>query len=278
MADEMGAKIMQSVEVRSSGEREAKRDAARKAMREIEDEFYNTIHQNPEVMELLNKWSKDVEVVKSLASDSLLTLHKDKNATATTPKELSGVAAIVGYRVRNNGKEGIPFVHELWEKGDDGVWVPHLVDKVLQPGEEVELSKVNMVAFAKIPEISLQFANGKLVCGEVARARKLLAAVGLNKESLGLDNYREIYSMFYFKIQNQPGKVKVTVHDSKFKEMVCDCTTTGEGRGKKTVIKVRPGHEEVFGYLENGTVKEKKKGFTQQQMFAAALRGESLNE
>lgn len=193
----------------------------------------------------VNAWSDSIRVMNSLGfSDEggLVRLSpkakKDKETGKEPGRKIGSVGAIVGYRFRNISDETgenitIPYVTEEFTKDPEtGKYVGTVVNKELQPGEEVELTKKYSTILATVPEISCKFANARMV--------KVIF------DGRTLD---EILNTAYIKLI---GEGAVPVHSPEFKEQIGEQVSTQEIDGKEvSVWKVLPQFEATFGFLND---------------------------
>lgn len=194
-----------------------------------------TLASDPDFMKKVRSASSTLEVVNTLGGGDRGNLVY--SGTDETGKRIvTPTSTIVGYRVRNIGEEAIPYRTEEYTKDPTtGEWVGQEVEKVMAPGEIVNLPRMYMTLLCSRPEFSFTLANGKLV--------------GHTKRKGG--NIKEILSAYYFIFNRQEGAAPLQVNDDEVKLSV----TTTDAAGN-TVVK--PEFEASFGYLNNPKKAEKR--------------------
>lgn len=227
-------------------EKNRQKRAARKAKTDkMVGMLKETMATDPTFEARLKKYSKDVEVVNSLGfgdNGNIILDGKDEAGN----KNLVVVSKIVGYIIRNIGKEPIKYQTEEFTKNAEGVWVGQKVEKVLAPGEEVPLARKWMTLFAAQPEISFELANGKI-------ARGSGSSVDSGTKEIDVDKELEAH---YFSFSDP----SIKVNDDNIKKNVGKKVgETGEGDKKRGVWVVRPEYEKTFGFLNNVKAKEPRK-------------------
>ena len=139
----------------------------------------------------------------------------------------------VGYEIKNNGTEPIPFKSIVSIKGEDGKWTTQEVDKVLAPGATDVIPKDYFCRMCQGIEFNNVVANG--VCVVLGSP----------------DNLQEAFRKSYFKYSDP----NLSVNSPECKTLIHDVT---EVNGKKKFT-VRKEYEETFGYLNNEPEKAAKK-------------------
>lgn len=72
---------------------------------------------------------------------------------------------IVGYIVKNVGDKPISYITEEYEKDEAGQFIGQRKEKVMAPGEEVQLARQYFTMLTARPEFSFMLSNGKVVRG-----------------------------------------------------------------------------------------------------------------
>ena len=152
----------------------------------------------------------------------------DKNNKPKKKRPLKETSQIVGYVLKNIGNVAIPYTTEVWKQNKEGVYVGEVVEKQAAPNEVFFLNRKYMTLFASMPEISFEFANGKMT--ESSR----------NVEAGNLD---ETLTAYYFSFSKESKK---EVNDDEVKLSV----------GADRVVKDE--YIETFGYLCNAPVAKER--------------------
>jgi hypothetical protein len=197
-------------------------------MREMNELFKDSLMKDPTFSQKLRTLSESVAVVNTLGFGDSGNIIKDEASTQENRK-LSTTSAIVGYRIRNIGQEPIPYVTEEYAMKDN-VWVGQLVNKVMQPGETVDLNRKYMTMFCARPEISFQLSNGKVMRGS--------AKVKTGDVDGELEAHYFTFNDRTLKVNSDEVKINVGRKDNKTKKWV-----------------VKKDFEAAFGYLNNEKVK-----------------------
>jgi hypothetical protein len=215
------------LEVSTSKEDESKARRKQK-MREMTEAFKDSLMRDPTFKDRLRTLSESVAVVNTLGFEESGNIIEDKSEDGE--RKLVTVPAIVGYRIRNIGKENIPYVTEEYTL-KDGEWVGQVVNKILKPNETIDLTRKYMTMFCARPELSFQLANGKVMRGS--------AKVKTGDVDGELEAHYFAFADRNLKVNSDEVKINIGRKEPKTKKWV-----------------VKKEFEAAFGYLNN----EKTKG------------------
>ena len=191
----------------------------------------NTVNTDASYVEAHGKLSGAIEVVNTLGfSDTGDQIH-DKAASEKAGKRvLAPVGRIVGYIVKNNSSEAIPYTtYNCTPKADGTGYDAVEVQATLAPGKPAILSKRHLIQMACKPEISFQLANANL---KKAPNQKIVGA--------SLEGIEDKFSLAFNK--NEDGS-SISVHNAKVKKQI------GEKDGDKWHVKKE--YAQVLGFVEN---------------------------
>ena len=172
------------------------------------------------------------------------------------------VARIFGYIIKNVGDEPILMFTEKWYYDEDeGQYVSTgRIDKMLQPGETMQISKAYLIMNAGREEFDAKFKNGI-----IAWANK--KAGGTTEERL---------QRYFFKFTKESG---LDVHGEDVKLQIADKITHEDGTVEWVVIKK---YIETFGEKMNNRVfkktKEKIAGKGENSNDSASRVGQDIRE
>lgn len=234
---------MEVDETKVNDKKAAKKEKKDKVIRMMKE----TVASDPDFKERLHKFSANVEVVNSLGfgdGGNIVVDGKKENGE----RNLVKTSKIIGYAVRNNGDQPIPYITEEFAKNEEGVWVGQKVDKVLGPGETINLSRKWMTVFASQPEISFVLANGKIVRGPAT-----------NKA--GKEDIDKELEAHYFAFDDKDKKV----NDDTVKKNV---GKKGKDATGKQAWVVKAEYEKEFGFLNNVKEKAERKAKEKQTITA----------
>ena len=216
-------------------ERAAKKEVKKKEVQAKIAAFQKKV-ADPSFADRLKKFSGAVSVLKTLSYSDNGGLILDKATGKKVP-----TSKIVGYRLQNISKDcEIPYITEEYtaQKAEDGSvrWVGQKVEKVLKPGEIIDLTKKYMTFFCSMPEISFELANGKIVRGPAKAST--------------VDEEMEAH---YFAFADSG----VTVNSDAVKVNVGKKVKAADGTVGWVV---KPEHEVTFGFLNNVEKATRKAG------------------
>lgn len=214
-----------------AGGKDAKKAVKRERVKMMQGMLKDTIQNDPTFATRACALSNSLEVVNTLGFGDKGSIEVDKTQPvgADGKRPLKNTAAIVGYRVKNIGEAPIQYKTEEYTKNEDGVWVGQLVEKTLNAGESVELTRKYMTILCAEPEISFKLSNGKMVRG--------------SKSVKNGDQDAELEA-YYFVFADSDSKV----NDDAIKDRVDRKVKTETGY--KYVVAEE--YETTFGYLNNG--------------------------
>ncbi len=219
-------------------DQDPKKAAKQEKLKEMSKLLKETINQDPTFTSKVRSLSDSIAVVKTLGYGEGGNIIVDE-ATKHLPKDqrkLVSTSQIVGYRVANIGQTPIKYLTEEFTKNAEGVYEGARVEKVLEPGGQVDFTRKYMTIFTAQPEISFQLSNGKIVRGS-----------GTVKPG-DVDGELEAH---YFVFNDKT----VKVNSDTMKINVAAPKKDKEGN-KKWVVK--PEFEKVFGYLNNAKASGKR--------------------
>ena len=244
--ENMGDGVADATEKEETGEKAAKRKAKKEDMQAKVEAFQKKV-SDPEFAKRLKKFSGAVSVINTLGygENGGLILDKKTGNKVPTPK-------IVGYKLQNISTDiEIPYITEEYEpqKAEDGSvrWVGKKVDKVLKPGETIELTRKYMTFFCSMPEISFELANGKIIRG-----------------SANAHTVDEVMEAHYFAFSDSSNKVNSdSIKINIGKKVKSANGTTG--------WVVKPEYEKAFGFLNNNSTGKtaKKSGGSTKKSYSA---------
>lgn len=213
-------------------EKEVPKKSNKKAkVEEMKQALKETIMTDPAFTKKLRSFSGDLEVIHTLGFGDSGNIVVDKSKAKKgdeNDRPLAVTSKIVGYRVKNIGKEPVKYQTEVWTQGKDGKFVGAKAEKTLEPGGIADFTRQYMTMFCAQPEISFQLANGKIIKGSGSKGNKDVKA--------------ELESYYFRFDKDENGEVK-QVNDDDVKLNV------GEKVDGKWVVKKE--YEEVFGFLNN---------------------------
>jgi hypothetical protein len=189
--------------------------------------FRETAASDPTFLQRLNTLSDTLEVINSLGWGDSGNIVVDKEKTTKDSRALASTSVIVGYRVKNNGTNPIPYKTDVWTRGEDGKFVSQRIEKVLVPGSTADLNRQFMTMLCAQPEISFQLANGKVVRGSSSKQNK--------------DDIKAELEAYYFTFDKDLG---IQINSDEVKLNVGQKGADGKWT-------VKPEFAETFGYLEN---------------------------
>lgn len=213
--------------------------ADKSASNKIVQDFMNKLNTNPEMKAVLYARSNDLVVEKCLCygeDGGLIEESKaryDEEGNEVAKRVVRQVPEILGYIIKNIGKEPISYQDCDYAKGADGIFVGANQTKTLAPGASAAISRKYLAWMAAQPEFSFKLGNGKITKGS--------AKVDPNKS----DSLLEAHYFSYFE-KNK------SVHNDENKTAIADPKQVKDESGnavKKWIV--RPEFEKTFGYLMN---------------------------
>lgn len=220
----------------TAGTDDGKKDAKKAKNQKFRAAFKETLDSDASYEARHCKWTPHVQVVNTLGFGDSGNIVREPNSA--DKKSLMKTSAIVGYLLMNTGDEPINYTTEEFTQDETGKYIGTKVQKVMQPGEKVALSRKYMTMFCAQAEISFQLANG-IVC----------KGSGSYKED---DIDAELRS-YYFKFSD----TSIKVNDDAVKLNIGEKVKVEGSDAEKWVVKAE--YEAVFGDLNNS---EEKKGKT----------------
>jgi hypothetical protein len=200
----------------------------------------NTVQTDTSYVEAHGKLSEAIEVVNTLGfTDSGDQIH-DKAASEKEGKRvLAQVGRIVGYVIKNNGAEPIPYTtYNCTPKADGTGYDAAEVQTTLAPGKTAVVSKRHLIQLSCRPEISFELAN--------AHFKK-----APNQKLIGNDGIDGIEDKFYLAFNKKEDGTSIPVHDDRVKKQIGQKDAEGKWHVKKE-------YAAVLGFVENAKpVKER---------------------
>lgn len=136
------------------------------------DKIVDIVNANDDIKSRIGSLSGCLEVVHSLAYNGIKVPTR-KTVTVTnsidgvmkkTRGEVESVGAIVGYIIRNIGDREIHYYMETYHYSEKTQkYESETVVKIIQPGEEAQISKVYFNMLLLMPEFNCRIANGKII-------------------------------------------------------------------------------------------------------------------
>lgn len=191
--------------------------------------FIQSVKDDPTFAQRHCIWSNSLQVVHSLGYTDKGNIVRN-GKTKDSKGDLGNTGAIIGYEILNTGEQAIPYNTEEYTKDDTGVWVGTPVQKTLEPGQTVCLTRKYTALLCSVTEISFQLANGIIMSGS-----------GTPKDPADMDKF---LSSYYFKFNDS----KYKVNSSEIKINVGQKVKDENGAD---VWEVKPEYETQFGYLNN---------------------------
>lgn len=214
-------------------------------------QFKNILEANPEIREKLFSLTDKIEVVGSCSFGELGGVIQLKPAVKVVDpvtnrlvvkkgtREIAQTSKIVGYILRNNSDEAIPYITEIY-KEVNGEIVGEVVERMFEPNTDIMLTRKYTTIFCARPEISFKLANATL-----SRTNDLLSTKSPDA----------LLDTPYIRLKEKG----VSVHDADFKIPVAEKSGQKMVNGKMTnIYKVLPRFFETFGYLNNEQKKNER--------------------
>lgn len=214
-------------------------------------QFRNILETNPEIREKLFSLSDKIEVVGSCSFGELggviqlkpavkvIDPQTNKLVVKKGTREIAQTSKIVGYVLRNNSDESIPYFTEIY-KEVNGEIVGEVTELQFEPGTEIMLTRKYTTMFCARPEISFKLAN---------------ATLSRTNDLIGSKTPDALLDTPYIRLKEKG----VSVHDADFKIPVAEKSGQKLLNGKMTnIYKVLPKYFPVFGYLNNEQKKNER--------------------
>lgn len=211
----------------------AKNEASSQKKKMIRDALSATIQEDSNFYDKVSTLSDSLKVVKTLSFGKGGSIIVDKTKSSGENRVLKPTSKIVGYRLQNIGDQPIKYTTMEYTLDGDR-WVGNKTEKVAQPGEQFDLSRLYMTLLCVRPEISFTLSNGKIVAGS-----------GGKKKNGGVDTENGKFEAFleshYFTFSKDENGNSIEVNDDEVKLRIDD-----ENTGK-----VKPEFQATFGNLNN---------------------------
>lgn len=208
---------------------DTKKAEKKEFLNSIKAEMREVIATDPSYVDRLQSLSGALEVVHTLGYGVGGNIMLDKTSATRTLKQ---TATIKGYEVRNIGTEPITYSTEVWTQGEDGLYTAQTVEKVMNPGDVVALTRKWLAVLCCRPEFSFVLANGKII-SSIKKDKPI----------------EQMLESFYFQFNNDSD---VSVNDDSVKKSIDEATADG-GRA------IKAEYLEAFGFLANPEKAKAKK-------------------
>lgn len=236
--EQLGAENAQ-VNVPEAGTVVASEKKSRKSADEValEENLKQTVATDEEYVKEHGTLSDSIEVLNTLGFSDVGDQIFDKAASeAAGSRKLAAVGRIVGYIVKNNSKQAIPYTtYQCTKKADGTGYDAQEVQATLAPGKKAILSKRHLIIMASQPAISFKLANA------VLRKAPNQKIVGAKPE--------DVENLFFLAFEKGEDGKSVSVHSDKVKKQIGEKNADGKWL-------VKPEYAEVLGFVENEKVKE----------------------
>lgn len=211
---------------------DTKKAEKKEFLNSVKAEMREVIATDPSYVDRLQSLSGALEVVHTLGYGTGGNIMIDKKASDADNRVIKQTAQIKGYEVRNIGTEPITYTTEVWAQGEDGVYVAQTVEKVMNPGDVVALTRKWLAVLCSRPEFSFTLANGKII-GHVKKDKSI----------------EQMLDSFYFQFSSDSN---ASVNDDAIKMSIDEEVADGT-----RVIKAE--YVETFGFLANPAKAKAKK-------------------
>lgn len=232
---------------------EAATDGKKVALAEMKTALKKTLSSDPTFAAKAGSMADALEMVNTLGFGDSGNIIEVPGSKEAGERKVQQVSQIVGYRVKNNSATPIPYQTDVHTEGADGKFVAEKVERVLEPGQTVDLSRANLARLCSAPEFGFRLSNGYIRQGR----KKLVSDYASIEEYLASNSF----SFDRVKGGGGPG-----VNDDEIKLNV------GEKVGNDW--KVKKEFLEAFGFLNNPkestkvTRKASGKSYTTQDLAA----------
>lgn len=220
-------------EVEDDAKKAAKKARNQELNAKVNAAMEKTLVEDPTYAQRVGRLRDSIAVMNSLGFGDSGGLVQAAAADPTTgaKRKVAPTSAIVGYVIRNVGKEAITFRSEKWTKDPQtGKFVGQPVDVTIKPGESANLSRKYMTVLASMPEFSLEFKNGSM---------------SHSSAKFDESNIDELLASYYFSFSDP----EVKVHSDEIKLAIG--VKTKSDKGGEAVWVVKPEYEADFGFLNN---------------------------
>lgn len=207
----------------ATAEKTERKEFIKGLRRDIQDK----ISSDPAYVERLKSLSNSLEVVNTLGAGTGGNIKLDESSSE---RKLVATSQIVGYVVKNVGKEPITYKTEIWAKDETGKYVATASEAVLAPGETAALTRKFMTILCARTEISFTLLNGKII-SKFGKTRTV----------------EDMLNRCYFQFNDD-----IAVNDDSVKISVDEEDASGRH--------VKPEFVSTFGYLDNPKEKSTRKG------------------
>ncbi len=201
----------------------------------MKEAYRETLLVDSNYLNKRNSLSESLEVVNSLCFGNSGNIVVDKSKKSE--RELVATSQIVGYSVKNTGKQDIIYQTEDWKQDENGEYIGTKVEKTLKPGKLTAVTRQYMTMMCARPEISFSLANGKIIRGSGATSAK---------------SVKEILESYYFRFNKDENGVTKQINDEGIKINISE-KVDGKWIVKKEYV-------ETFGYLNNELKEREKDG------------------
>lgn len=204
-----------------------------------------TLREVPNYHEIRNTKSDFFEVTATLGFGDRGNIVVDKTSKE---RKVVPTSKIEGYIVKNVSEEPVTYRTEVFAENEEGIFVGTVVEKTVNPGEEIQLSRRYMTELFCKEEYNFTLKNGQIVKGP-------------NKANAPKEEYLEAH---YFKFSKD---LDLSVNDDEVKKNI------GEKHGDEW--KVKAAYVETFGYLNNpkeARSKAKREKYTTAELQANLVR------
>lgn len=212
-------------------------------------DFTQALETNPNMKNNVSRLSDNVEISNvCYYSDKGGLVQTQKKTVDANGKEVAHKVApapeIVGYIIRNVGKEPIKYSDMVYKADPKGIFQGTLTQKTLAPGKSAAISKFYLTVLGISEEFSFVFRNGKIRRGS-----------GKTQNN----DWNSLVGIHYFTFSDKG--VSVNSDDIKVSIATRKEVKRANGSIESTWV-VKPEYIETFGYLNNPSEKmarEKKK-------------------
>jgi hypothetical protein len=187
---------------------------------------------DPEFKKEFRTRAKDIEVVNTLSFSDAGSIINQKvvNADGQTEIKKVPIAKIVGYIIKNVSDAPVEYQTVSATKGADGKYTETKVNKVIAPGQTVQIPKAYLALLLSDPKFSMHLANGYM---------KKSSAKGTPKDTMAR------FEQYHFTFEKGDTR---GVHDDDIQINISHKETAQDGTAKWVV---NPEYEEVFGIYNN---------------------------
>lgn len=198
----------------------------------LAENLKQTVATDEEYTKIHGTLSESVEVINTLGFSDAGDQIFDKEASeAAGSRKLAPVGRIVGYVVKNNSKQPIPYTtYQCTKKANGEGYDAKEVQATLAPGKTAVVSKRHLIIMAAQPAISFKLANA------VLRKAPNQKIVGAKQE--------DVENLFFLAFEKGEDGKSVSVHSDKVKKQIGEKNADGKWF-------VKPEYADVLGFVEN---------------------------